>query len=243
MVEIYRSSFRFYLSSLPALLGLMALLETLVWYLEPKNPSFSFAMAFLFIFYQFHRHFLFGENSFAWAKPSAWVKPSADAPPQKFGWFWLISLALILVPVGLALAFAFWIAPGNAPRSTHVGLMVIALVPLYLLSLSLFGTALPASVARPGNFSMSAGIRACFGTMWRLVLGPGVVQILIYGLIIGLDSLLRDVPAYQSATGQLAANTVASTLSLLPSLLGVAVLCHMYQKVMDAQAEKVGQRP
>jgi hypothetical protein len=143
----------------------------------------------------------------------------------------------------LALAFAFWIAPGDAPRSTHVGLMVIALVPLYLLSLSLFGTALPASVARPGNFSMSAGIRACFGTMWRLVLGPGVVQTLILGLIIGLDALLRDVPAYQSATGQLAVSIIASTLSLLPSLLGVAVLCHMYQKIMATQAAQAGHQP
>lgn len=237
MVEIYRSSFRFYLSSLPYLLGMMALLETLIWYLEPKNPSFGSLVGFLLIFYLFHRHFLFGENPFAWARPSA------DAPPQKFGWFVLISLALLLVPVGLALAFTFWIAPAGAPRTTQVGLIVIAVVPLYLLSLSLFGTALPASVARPGNFRMSAGIRACFGTMWRLVLGPGVVQILILGLAIGTHYLLRDLPAYQSSTGQLAVSIIASTLSLLPSLLGVAVLCHMYQKIIDAQAAKAGQQP
>lgn len=231
MVEIYRRAFRHYWSVLPVLLALMAVFEGLIWYLEPSNPTTLMAVPLLIVLYQFHRHFLFGEYF-------GWKKPPADAPPQKFGWFMLISLALLLVPVGLALIFTISVAPHGAPKTTIYGLMIVSMAPLYLISLSLFGTALPASVAQPGNFRMSAGMRTWLGTMWRLILGPGVLQIVVAGLILGMEYLLRDVPAYHSTAGQLAGSVIARTLGLIPSLPGVAVLCHMYEKVMAAGAAR-----
>ncbi len=185
----------------------------------------------LMIIYQFHRHFLFGETFGV-------GKPPVGAPPQKFGWFILISLGLLFVPIGLAGIFAFWVAPAGAPKTIFIGLYILAVAPLYLVSLSLFGTALPASVARSGNFKTSAGMRASLGTMWRLLLGPGVVQATLFGLFFGLEYLLKDNPAYHSTIGQFMALTLASTLAFLPCLMAVAVLCHMYAKVMAGQAAR-----
>lgn len=229
MVEIYRHAFRYYWSVLPVLLGAMAVLDGLLWYLEPGNPTVISTVPTLIVLYLFHRHYLFGEKL-------GWGKPKADAPPPKFGWFVLISLALILVPTAIGLFVTFSVAPTGAPKSTLYTLMLVVSLPLYLLSLSMFGTALPASVARPGNFRMSSGIKATFGTMGRLILGPGVAQVLVLGVLIGLEYLLKDVPGFQSVAGQLAFGVLVSTASLLPSLLGVAVLCHMYQKIMAAEA-------
>lgn len=229
MVEIYRHAFRYYWSVLPVLLGAMAVLEALLWYLEPSNPTVISTVPTLVVLYQFHRHFLFGERM-------TWCKPPTGAPPQKFGWFMLISLALILVPAVIGVLVTVMIAPAGTTRSSIYGLIFIVCLPLYLLGLSMFGTALPASVARPGNFRMSSGIKATFGTMGRLILGPGVAQVLLLGVLIVLEYLLKDVPAYQSVAGQLARAVIVTTASFLPSLLGVAVLCHMYQKIMAAEA-------
>ncbi len=229
MVDIYRKSFRYYWSVLPVLIGMMALLETLLWYFEPKQSSALTLVPILIIINQFHRHFLFGETL-------AFGKLPEGAPPQKFGWFILISLGLLFIPIGLAGIFTFSIAPSGAPKATLYGLMLLAVAPLYLVSLSLFGTALPASVARRGNFRMLAGMRASLGTMWRLLLGPFVVQAVLFGLILGVEYLLKNNPAYQSTVGQLLAGTIASTLGFLPSLMAVAVLCHMYEKVMAGLA-------
>jgi hypothetical protein len=231
MIELYRRAFRYYWSALPMLLGFMALVELLLWYLEPSNPEMTVLVATLIIVYHFHRHFLFGETFF-------WKKPPADAPPQKFGWFLLLSLALFFVPIGLGLMIALSIAPAGSPKSTQYGLTILTLLPLYLVSLSLFGTALPASVEQPGNFRMVGGMRMCLGTMWRLILGPGVMRVAVYGLAFGLNYVLGYIPAFDSEAGQLVANIVGSALGSLPFVMAVAVLCHMYRKVMAAEAAR-----
>lgn len=225
MIEIYRSAFRYYWSVLPMMLGFAALTEGLLWLLAPSNPIAVTSIAYLAIIYQFHRHYLFGESALYWAKPKA------GAPPQKLGWFLLISLALTFSAVAISVALAISIAPQDWERSKLVELTVLIFIPIYLIALSVFGTALPASVARPGNFKMSSGIKATFGTMWRLILGPGLAQILVLGLIFGLHYLLQDIPAYQSPIGQLGAAVISTTAGFLPSLLGVAVFCHMYKKI------------
>lgn len=189
-------------------------------------------MGYLLIVYLFHRHYLFGEGA------NAWFKSNPGAPPQKFGWFLLLSVALILCPMGLSAALAFAFAPQGSETSQIVWFTIVFFVPLYLLSLSLFGTALPASVARTGNFRMSSGIKVTFSTMWRLIMGPVGSQVLLYGLILGFDYLLRDISAYRTTTAQLAVGIIASTLAFLPNLMGVAVLCHMYEKVMASQAAR-----
>lgn len=233
MVEIYRHALRYYWSVLPLLLGYGALMEALVWLLEPKSATFALVPLF-FIYYQFHRHFLFGENQFGWRKPDA------GGPPRKFGWFALISLGLLFAPIAIAGALAFKIAPAGWDKDTIVGLMFLLLAPLYLLSYSLFGTALPASVARSGTFRMSSGIKATFGTMGRLILGPGVTGALVLCLALGLDYLVATVSALQSPVGRIAVNILATTAGFFPALLSVAVLCHMYQKITPAAATPQG---
>jgi hypothetical protein len=166
MTKIYCDSLRFFLTSLPGLLAFAATIEVMLWVLQPRSEGSVTFAALTLVAYYFHRHFLFGENLTLRMQPVV----AKDAPPIKLGWFMVASAALVAVPVGAALGIAIQYS------SEHVlGIMGIVLVPLYLLVLSLFGTVLPATVARDGSYRLSQGVRATFATMWRLVLGPGVV--------------------------------------------------------------------
>ncbi len=237
MIDLYRRSIRYYWSTLPLLLGIMAFVGIVKWLLDTEKGTGSSGetVGQLFIIYMFHRHFLFGEG------PRLWLKRQADAPPYRVGWFFLVALALVLIPLLLSFRFVSSVAPDDATRESKIFVGLILFAPLYLLSLSLFGTALPALVARSGNYRMTAGLRVCLGTMWRLILGPGVAAILIVVLIGGVYYLLEDNAAFDSTIGQIVAGAVFSTLGLFPSLLGVAVLCHMYEKITAAQAARAGQ--
>jgi hypothetical protein len=230
MIELYQNAFRFYRSSLPALLIFACLIEGLIWLFQPKHVNFILWVPHLIIIYQFHRHYLFGEAIPLLRQPS-------NARPQRFGWFILLSTALLIVPTVLGLGLAFRLTSLNMPQNSIVNLMLLTTGLLYLIALSLFGTALPATVARSGQYRLSAGLKMTFGTMWRLAASAGLVQVILFALLTSVDQAFLDSPTYQTEAVQVPFAIIGTTLSFLPSLLGVAVLCQMYEKIIAAAPE------
>ncbi len=184
MTRIYKQSLAYFLASLPALIAFATVIEVALWTLHPKSETSVSFVALTIVAYYFHRHFLFGE-ALTFRAP----KMQPGVPPIKFGWFILISAGLIFVPVGIALVLAFGVADRTSPE-----VVILVLLPVYLLALSLFGTALPAMVARDGSYRISQGVSVALPTMWRLVLGPGLVGAALLGAALfaakGLDSVI-----------------------------------------------------
>jgi hypothetical protein len=218
MVRIYRESFSFFVSSLPMLLAFALLIEGLLWVLQPKSETGATFAALTILAYYFHRHFLFGEMLGLRNQ-----KPADGAPPFKFGWFILISVGLVFVPIALAFAISFSMAGRFAPLLT-----IAVALPTYLIALSLFGTALPAVVARDGSYGLQQGLRAGFQTMWRLILGPCLVGAVLVALAVLSGRWAAGLP--DDSLVLLAYFTAARLLGFLPTILAVAVLCEMYRK-------------
>ena len=234
MLKIYRESFAYFLSSLPALLFFAVVIEGLLWFLQPRSESSVTFVALTIVAYYIHRHFLFGESLTLTLKPAS----AEGAPPNKFGWFVLLSAALLLVPVGVALAIAV-----RFPAPQVLGVMVIVLFPLYLLVLSLFGTALPATVARDGTYRLSQGLRATFRTMWRLVLGPGLIGVVLLAATIASTQAIEALGAPEESPILLAYFIVLRTLGFLTTIIAVAVLCEMYLRTRPALDRNNGPGP
>ncbi len=220
MVKIYRESFRYFLVSLPALLGFAALIEVALWLLQPKSESGITFVALTLVAYYFHRHFLFQETLTLRNQ-----KPAPGAPPFKFGWFMLVSAAVLLTPVGVGLFIAF--AYLDRPST---GSLILIFLPLYLVTLSMLGTALPATVARDGTFRISQGLRATFSTMWRLVAGPGVIGLGLTTSTVLAGNALGSIGVAEDSLVTLAFYIAIRTLGFLTTIFAVAVLCEMYRK-------------
>lgn len=229
MVEIYRRALRYYWSAFPILLGLSALMVILMRHLLPVSPTVIMAVWVTLTFYHFHRHFLFGDTA------AGMFRLGDGAAPRKIWGFSGLFLAIFGIPVLLAIFITASIAPVNAPVAGYIELMLWIIAAAFVVGLALFGTALPASVERPGNFRMAAGMGLAFETMWRLLLGPVATQVLIAALLFALDYVLEIIPAFTTFTGQTVFITIVMALNLLAEVMAAAVLCHMYQKVMGAQ--------
>jgi hypothetical protein len=220
MKKIYRESFQFFRASLPALLLLGFMLEAAIWFLQPRSESSISMVVLIFIAYYFHRHFLFDEP-FGLRNQ----KLAPGAPPFKFGWFMLVSLPLLLVPVGLVV----WLMLGYYDRPS-TGDMILAYLPIYLVTLGLFGTALPATVARDGTYRLTQGLRVSLQTMWRLVLGPGVIGFVLLVATVLADRALDSLGVSEDSLIMLAYLAVQRTLGFLTTIFAVAVLCEMYRR-------------
>jgi hypothetical protein len=116
MTKIYRESFGYFLSSLLVLLLVAFFLEAMLWFLQPSSQMSVSFVALTFIAYGFHRHFLFGETLHLTKQTIA-----RGAPPQKFGWFILVSGALVLIPVVVAVTLAFQYSSDRDAHSTEDG--------------------------------------------------------------------------------------------------------------------------
>jgi hypothetical protein len=214
--KIYRDSFRFFLASLPALILLGAMIEIAFWLTGSTNETVASGTTLL-IAYFFHRHFLFGEQ--LGLKNN---KTAEGSPPQKFGLFLLVAAGLLVLTIVLAaIAGAFSFPPL---------IFLVVVLSIYLVILSLFGTALPATVARDGTYKLSQGTGAFFQTIWRLLLGPGLVGMVLFVLAI-LSSFAFDRSGLSDiALANLTLNTVYRTLGFLTTIFAVAVLCDMYRR-------------
>ncbi|WP_309663645.1 hypothetical protein [Tabrizicola sp.] len=229
MLDIYRKSWRYFFASLPALVLFAAVIETCIWYLQPKSESSVTFIALAILAYFFHRHFLFGE-AFSLTRQ----KPDAGAPPMKFGWFILLSGALILVPFGLALILALQIMPGGSPAPRIIGAMLLLAMPLYLIALSFFGTTLPALVVRDGSYRVSQGLRSGFQTLWRLLIGPALFGAVLIALLYKVGAVLDNAGMQGDSAATLAWFILIRTLGFFTTILAVAVLCEMYRRTLPA---------
>lgn len=221
MTKIYRESFGFFLTSLPALLVFSVVIETSFWFFESLGLAGASIVALTLVAYYFHRHFLFGEILTFKKQPIA----AGGAPPLKFGWFILISTALLLGPLGVTVVIAFQFTGWQNPW-----VLLIVFFALYLLALSLFGTALPATVAHDGTYRLSQGVRATFQTMWWLVLGPGLVGTVLVAANLASSHVVEAFGVSERSPILLAYHVLFGTLSFLSTILAVAVLCEMYRK-------------
>jgi len=224
MRKIYRESFGYFLSSLPVLLIFAFIIEALPWVLQPRSEALISVVALTIIAYYFHRHFLFEEKLALRNAPIA-----KGAPPLKFGWFLSVTAALILVPVAATFIVVLQYSDMPAP-----GLIVIMFFLAYFLTLCLFGTALPAAVARDGTFRLSQGLRAGFQTMWRLVAGPGLVGAVLFAVILASTLGLQAAGVPEDSLIMLGLFMLMRTLGFLPTIFAVAVLCEMYRKTRPA---------
>lgn len=218
MFQIYRDSFRFFAATFPLLLGIGALIEILNRVLQPTSEIAS-TVALIVLAYYVHRHFLFGE-ALTFRRP----RPAEGAPPLKFGWFLLISIGMLILTVVLSLVLIIVLANDRS------FLIVLLFLGPYLLVLGLFGTALPAAVARDGTYRLSQGLRVALPTMAHLVLGPGLVGLALALGTLGATYGLTALGFADNSPIQLALNIAARTLGFLTTILAVAVLCDMYRK-------------
>lgn len=219
MSQIYRESFRYFAATFPLLLGIGAFIEFFLWVLQPRSDTAS-SLALIILAYYFHRHFLFGE-----ALTVRSHKPAEGAPPFKFGWFMLLSIGMILLPVGIALALTFGMVADHSP-----GTLLLFLFPTYLLVLGLFGTALPASVARDGTYRLSQGLRVALPTMGKLILGPGLVGLILLVATVAAAHALTTLGSSEDSPDMLVLNIATRTTGFLTTILAVAVLCDAYRK-------------
>ena len=233
MTRIYRQSLAYFLASLPALIAFATVIEVALWTLQPKSETSVSFVALTIVAYYFHRHFLFGE-ALAFRAP----KMQPGVPPIKFGWFILISAGLIFVPVGIALVLAFGVADRPSPD-----VLVLMVLPAYLLALSLFGTSLPAMVARDGSYRVSQGVRVALQTMWRLVLGPGLVGAALAAAAFFAAKGLEPMISGPESLMILALYILIRTTGFLTTILAVAVLCEMYRKTRPEPRMSQGSSP
>lgn len=218
MLQIYRDSFRFFAATFPVLLSIGAVIEILNRVLQPASDIAS-TVAQIFLAYFFHRHFLFGE-----ALTFRRAQPAEGAPPFKFGWFLLISIGLLTLTVAVSLVLIIVLA-----NDRSFLIVLLFLIP-YLLVLGLFGTALPAAVARDGTFRLSQGLRVALPMMVQLVLGPGLVGLVMVSAAFTAGYTLSTLGFAEDSLAQLALNIAIRTLGLSITILAVAVLCDMYRK-------------
>lgn len=240
MTKIYRASFGYFLSSLPALLAFAFTIEALLWFLQPKSESGVSFVALTIIAYFFHRYFLFNERLGLVKSPIA-----PGAPPLKFGWFMLVSVGMLLIPVVVAVVVAIRY---SGDRESGMIVVLAVILPVYLLTLSLFGTALPATVARDGTYRLSQGLRAGFQTFWRLIVGPGLVGAVLLAATLASGMGLQASGVPDDSLIVLAYFTLLRTGGFLTTIFAVAVLCDMYHRTRPAPrlgqgAEMSGQTP
>ncbi len=218
MFQIYRDSFRLFVATLPFLLGLGALIEVLNRVADTASAASSMVAQILLAYY-IHRHFLFGE-ALTFRRPNQ----AEGAPPFRIGWFLLISIGILILVLVLSLVLLIYLA------NAHSFLILLLFIGPYLLVLGLFGTALPAAVARDGTYRLSQGLKVALPTMVQLVLGPGLVGLAIFLVTFAVIQGLSALGFAEDSLAQLAFYVVARTLGFFVTILAVAVLCDMYRK-------------
>lgn len=237
MQKIYRESFRYFLTSLPVLLLFAAIIEVMHWLLQPTHESLTSFGALILAAYFFHRHFLFGE-----ALNFQNRRPSEGAPDFKFGWFFVVSVLLILgtMVIGIGVVLGLDIRNDAA--------VLLTILVTYFLTLSLFGTALPAAVARDNTYRLAQGLRATSSTMWHLLLGPGLIGFLLIAAMLACAYTLASLRIGEDSLITLGFYIAVRTMGFLTTIFAVAVLCEMYRRTRpeprDPQGSgAVGQRP
>lgn len=228
MIEIYRKSFRFARESWLWLLVLALVLSAADRFLEGKHGSGGRFVAFMFVLYYFHRCFLFGEKMTGFKAAT----PAPGVPRFSAGRFILVSLAVIVLPSTIAGVMAIILAAQQFSKDATVGFAILILLPLYWLSLSLFGTAMPAAVDRDPRYKLRAGLRKTFAMMWRLLLGPGLCNLVLYSAIIALAWAEGRMATPLPPVAAFVQSVLVNLIGVFPAIVGVATLCHVYRMIV-----------
>lgn len=231
MIEIYRTSLRYFFTSLPALLVFSGVMEGFLWAVQPKNATAITLVPLILMAFLFHRHFLFGEEL-----TLRRLGANAGKPVPKWGWFLLASVGLMALPMAPGLVVAISMAGVQFGGADVVVIMILIMLPAYLVVLGLFGTVLPALVARDPGYRLAAGMRTFFPSMGHLILGPGAAGLVALAATIGLGVGGQALGASAGSVAELAMVIFSRTLGFLPTILAVAVLCRMYRRAMQKAA-------
>ncbi len=84
---------------------------------------------------------------------------------------------------------------------------------------------------RDGGYRLSQGIAATFSTMWRLVLGPGVIGFVLLLTIVLSANALKSLEMAEGSLTALAINIIMRPIGFLTTIFAVAVLCEMYRRI------------
>lgn len=231
MIEIYRASFRYFFASLPALLVFSGVMEGFLWAFQPKHETAIILAPLILVAFLFHRHFLFDEEL-----NLRRLGANALTPALKWGWFLLASLGLIVLPIALGLAVAIGMAGARFEKDEVVGVAILIMFPAHLVMLGLFGTVLPALVARNPAYRLANGMRTFLPALGYLILGPGVTGLVIVAAASGFQIAQQTLGVGTGSVSDLATFIAFRTAGFLPTILAVAVLCNMYRRAMQGAA-------
>jgi hypothetical protein len=124
MIEIYRTSLRYFFTSLPALLVFSGVMEGFLWAVQPKNATTITLVPLILMAFLFHRHFLFGEEL-----TLRRLGANAGKPVPKWGWFLLASVGLMALPMAPGLVVAISMAGVQFGGADVVVIMILIMLP------------------------------------------------------------------------------------------------------------------
>lgn len=231
MLALHRKAFACFRQSWLLLLGVSALVAALTLWLPELRGNAGIAAALLFLSYYFHRHFLFGEAVGLAAAPVA-----AGAPPRRPARFVLVALAITLAPQLVAAAALLRLMPAGLPPAAAFWAAVLVGLAVALGTLGLFGTAMPAAVARDPRWRPGAGLPLAALVMCRLLTGPGLALLALAAGVTGLALAGAPVTGNPHPAQGFLLGLLVTFLGFYPSVLTVAILCEAYRRIVPAPA-------
>lgn len=242
MFSFYRSAGRAFAAGLPMFLALAVLMEAFgLSTSDGRRDSGATFVAGALVAYLLHRHLLLGERAWGASK-------GTQQRPAGMGRFMLVSAALLGVPIVTAFPLVFHLAKQGVPENTIVVAYVFAVMVLYLVMLSLFGTMLPASAVREPfglGLTLARARRTFLPIFVGLVVGPGLFSVLLLAVATWLHASFGfPLDAYERTGAFDALGFAGGALmrlgGLLSTTLAVAVLCNAYRRVVPPGAPAGG---
>lgn len=227
MIEIYRKSWSCFRQGFWLYVFIAVMLEVLPLLVSGKTATPTLIGLTIFAYF-LHRHFLFSE-----AIGAVKTNATSDAPPTKMGWFVLVTLATVFGPILFAGVIMLKFLPPEYHNGSNLsGTLMLIMMPLYLVSLGFFGTALPASVARRPEYRIAKGFRLSFGIMGRLIVGPALFSVLTFALVVGCSWGLQKITGPNAPWTEHGFGITFRLIGLFNTTLAVAILCQAYRKIV-----------
>lgn len=189
------------------------------------------AVAQLFVAFSVHRYFLKGEDVFSVDKLFSRRVGANQKGSFKFV---MVALLLVLGPILLALPLVIGMLDRGTEKDVVAILLVLVMMPLYWVSLGVFGTVLPAIVDKDPRYRLVAGMKKTPVMMMRLLIGPAMMGIVFFASGIGLSIAINALIPMNTTLWDMILSVVASVFSLFNMILAVATLCSVYRMTVPA---------
>jgi hypothetical protein len=151
-----------------------------------------------------------------------------------------VSLFLILVPVAVAFAIAFWMVGGGALNFLVKYIVFVAVIlSMYWVSFGLFGTILPAIVDGDLRYRVIDGIKKAPSMTLRLLFGPVFVGLISIVLALGFTTATYGI--LPEGARMLIFSLISATLGLCNIALATATLCPVYRMIVPAPDSSVAE--